>query len=183
MPPDDKKTAPGADQAIGLLAQAKSGDEGAFSDLMRLLYPKAYRVVFQILPSHEDVEEILQDSFLRLYKSLQKLRPEENPLPFLKVIAVRRTYSFLRWRKIGNVSLEDLPEDLPALSVEGTELGVADLYRWAQSLPAQRRLVFLLREVEGATTSEIASLMGVKETTVRRHASMAAEAFRGHFSR
>lgn len=165
------------------LALARGGDEGAFAELMRAYYPRLFRVVFEMVPCREDTEEILQESFFRFYKSLGRLRDGENPFPFLRTIAVRRTYTHLRSRRVFTVSLEDLPENLPELAIEGATLGVPELYAWAAGLPPKRRLVFLLREVEGFETAEIASMMGLSEVTVRRHASLAAEEFRRKFGR
>lgn len=165
------------------IVRAREGDEGAFAQLMRAYYAPLFRVVFQMVPCREDVEEILQESFYRFYRSLGRLREGESPFPFLRTIAVRRTYTHLKARRVSTVSLEDLPESLPELSVVGVALGVADLYRWADSLPPKRRLVFLLREVEGLETAEIAGMMGLREPTVRRHASMAAQEFRDQFGK
>lgn len=163
------------------IARARQGDEAAFADLMRAFYPALFKVVFEMVPSREDAEEILQETFFRFYKSLGRLREGENPFPFLRTIAVRRTYTHLQSRRVSTVSLDDLPENLPELAVVGVTLGVADLYRWADTLPPKRRLVFLLREVEGLETVEIAGMMGIRETTVRRHASIAAQEFRDRF--
>lgn len=172
-----------ADRIGDWIARARDGDEGAFAELMRAYYPRLYRIVFEMVPCREDAEEILQESFFRFYKSLGRLREGENPFPFLRTIAVRRTYTRIRSRKFSTVSLEDLPENLPELAIEGAALGVPELYRWAAGLPPKRRLVFLLREVEGFETAEIASMMGLREVTVRRHASLAAEEFRRKFGR
>ena len=164
------------------LAAAKRGDESAFAEIMRAFYPRLYRTVFEMVPCREDVEEILQESFFRLYKSLGRLRENEDPFPFLRTIAVRRTYTHLKSRGPASVSLEEIPENVPELAVEGATLGVQELYAWAAGLPPKRRLVFLLREVEGFETVEIASMMGLREATVRRHASLAADEFRKRFT-
>jgi RNA polymerase sigma factor (sigma-70 family) len=165
------------------VTSARQGDEEAFASLMRAYYPRLYRTVFEMVPSREDTEEILQETFFRLFKSLGRLRAGEDPFPFLRTIAVRRTYTYLKTRRAAAVSIEDLPENIPELSIEGTSMGVADLYGWAASLPPQRRLVFILREVEGFETREIAAMMGLREATVRRHASLAADEFRKRFGK
>ena len=129
-----------------------------------------------MVPCAQDVEEILQDAFFRFFKALRRVRPDGDPFPFLRTIAVRRTYSFLRRHRIESQTLQDLPEDVPDLTIQGRTLGLAEVYRWAGGLPVQQRLVFLLREVLGIGDREIADLLGIREATVRRHASLAREA-------
>jgi len=129
-----------------------------------------------MVPCAQDVEEILQDTFFRFFKALKRLRPGEDPFPFLRTIAVRRTYSFLRRHRAESQALLKLPEDLPEMAVQGRAIEVQELYRWAAKLPAQQRLVFLLREVLGVQDAEIAQLLDIREATVRRHASLAHQA-------
>jgi RNA polymerase sigma-70 factor (ECF subfamily) len=162
-------------RASAWLAAAKTGDEEAFGHLVRAYYPALFRLIYQMVPCAQDVEDILQDALFRFYRAMKRVRDGEDPFPFLRTIAVRRTYSFLKHRRLGIVSLSDLPEDLPHLAVGGRTLEVAVLYRLAYRLPPQQRLVFLMRDVLGVDDWEIARLLGLKETTVRRHGSLARE--------
>jgi RNA polymerase sigma-70 factor, ECF subfamily len=163
------------------LSAARKGDEEAFACVVKFYYASLFRLVFQMVPCAQDVEDILQDSFFRFYKALGRLKPDEDPFPFLRTVSVRRTYSFLKHRKAENLALEDLPENLPELSVYGRATEVQELYRWAGKLPAQQRLVFLMREVLGIGDAEIARLLDIREATVRRHASLAREALTKQF--
>ncbi|MEW5765451.1 MAG: RNA polymerase sigma factor [Acidobacteriota bacterium] len=156
-------------------AAARRGDESAFERLLKHYYAPLFRTIFQIVPQSEDVEDILQEAFFRFYRSLGTLRPGEDPYPYLKTIAVRRAYSHLRRHRV-HASLEEIPQDLPQLRVAGRPTDLRRVYSWAETLPAQRRLVFLLREVLGQPDSEVAVLLGIREATVRRHASLAREA-------
>lgn len=156
---------------------AREGDEGAFERLLRHYYRPLFRLVFQVALSAEDTEEILQDSFYRFYRSLARLRPGEDPYPYLKAVALRRTYTFLRRRRAAP-TLEPLPEGAGEIQVEGRPMEPERLFRWAWGLPPRRRMVFLLREVMGLPDGEVARLLGIGEVTVRRHASLAREAFR-----
>lgn len=166
-----------AEGPLEWILQAREGSEEAFERLLRHYYRPLFRLVFQIVPVTEDAEEILQDAFFRFYRSLRRLRAGEDPYPFLKAIAVRRAYTHLR-RKRTLPAFEELPEGAADLRVEGTVLEPGLLFRWAWTLPPRRRVVFLLREVMGLPDGEVSALLGVSEVTVRRHASLAREAFR-----
>lgn len=165
------------------LEAARRGDASAFESLVGFYQRPLYRLVFQMVPSREDAEDILQDTFFRFYLALGRLRGGEDPLPFLRTVAVRRTYTFLRRHRLRHESLEDLPENLPQLAIDGVQLEVREIYRWAENLPEARRLVFLLREVLGVEDSEVARLMGIRQPTVRRHAQLALQDLRKAFGR
>jgi len=162
-----------AGEIQGWLEAARRGDASAFESLVGAYQRPVFRLVFQMVPSREDAEDILQETFFRFYLALGRLRPGEDPLPFLRTVAVRRTYTFLRHHRHRHESLEDLPENLPQLAVQGLQLDVKEIYRWAEGLPEARRLVFLLREVLGVEDAEVARLMGIRQPTVRRHAQLA----------
>ncbi len=158
------------------LSEARRGDAEAFSRLLTTFYPTLFRLVFQIVPNFEDVEDILQDTFFRFHRALRRVRPGSDPMPFLRTIAVRRAYSFIRRRRGDQISLQDLPGDPADVRLSGVPVDLEKLYGWARTLPPRRRVVFVLREVLGWEDAEIARMLGISQTTVRRHASLAREA-------
>ena len=167
----------GADTSkIVLLREAQKGDEKAFEQLVNACYSPLYRTVFQMVPNRADVEEILQETFYRFFLSLKKVR-ETDPLPYLRQIAIRRTYTFLGKRRT-EISFDDLPENVPELVIEGRGFDLRDLYGFSSKLPPKRRIIFLLREVLGFEDAEISRELGISEVTVRRHAQMAKEEMR-----
>lgn len=163
------------------IEEARGGDSAAFEALVHMYHRPLFRLVFQMVPCREDVEDILQETFYRFYLSLKRFRTGEDPLPFLRTVAVRRTYTHLTRHRRKLESLDDLPADLPELAIEGHHMGVRHLYEWAAKLPEARRVVFLLREVQGIPDAEIASLLGIKEPTVRRHAQLALQDLKRDF--
>lgn len=169
---------PEADQVEEWLARAKKGDDEAFELLLKALYKRTFKTIFEIVPCYQDVEEILQDSFYRFYRSLRKLREGEDPYYFLRRIAIRRAYTHLK-RSRRAITFEEIPEDLPQLTISGRELPVRSVYELAWKLPPKQRMVFLLRDILGISDKKIAEAMGITETTVRRHASLARKALTG----
>ena len=176
MTPEEKSHDDAA--IVEYLASARNGDQAAFSRLLNACYPAVFRLVFQIVPCFQDVEDILQDTFFRFHKALPRLRPGEDPLPFLKTIAVRRAYTFIRRSRRDHVSLEDLPSELPDLDLLGSPVSLEKVYSWVKVLPPRQRVVFILREILGHDDTEIAGMLSIRETTVRRHASLAREALK-----
>ncbi len=163
------------------LREARDGDEEAFACLVKAYYGPLFRLVYQMVPHAHDAEDILQETFFRFFQALRRLIPGQDPFPFLKTIAVRRTYSFLKRNDRIHVSLDHLPEGTPQLSVQGHPYEIRTLYLWAAKLPPAQRLVFLLRDVLGVEDGEIARLTGLREVTVRRHASLARQTLEREF--
>lgn len=161
---------------IAILREAQKGDEKAFEQLVNLCYNSLYRTVFQMVPNRADVEEILQETFYRFYLSLKKVR-ETDPMPYLRQIAIRRTYTFLGKRR-AEVSFDEIPENIPELMIEGTPFELRSLYEFAAGLPPKRRMIFMLREILGYEDPEISRELGISEVTVRRHAQLAKEELR-----
>lgn len=159
-----------------LLREAQKGDEKAFEQLVNICYNSLYRTVFQMVPNRADVEEILQETFYRFYLSLKRVR-ETDPTPYLRQIAVRRTYTFLG-KKRTEVSFDDIPENVPELVIEGRPFELRDLYEFASGLAPKRRMIFMLREILGYEDAEISRELGISEVTVRRHAQLAKDELR-----
>lgn len=165
---------------IEVLKKAQEGDEKAFEELVNLHYNPLYRVVYQMAPNSADVEEILQETFYRFYLSLKRLK-QQDPFPFLRQIAIRRTYTFLAGKK-KEMAFEEIPETSKELLVEGAGIDLREIYAFAGGLPAKRRMVFILREILGFEDKEISAELGVSEVTVRRHAQMAKEELKKYLS-
>jgi RNA polymerase sigma-70 factor, ECF subfamily len=158
---------------IGLLKKARAGDDRAFEELVNACYSSLYRIVFQMVPNSADVEEILQETFYRFYLSLKKIR-DTDPFPYIRQIAIRRTYTFLGKRR-AEVSFEEIPENSPELMIEGKQFELRELYGFAAELAPKRRMIFMLREILGFDDSEISKELGISEITVRRHAQLAKD--------
>ena len=56
-----------------VIHRAQTGDEGAFADLMWEYYPFVYAIVFRIVKNSHDAEEVVQDTFLNVYRGLTQL--------------------------------------------------------------------------------------------------------------
>ena len=61
-----------------LIYRAQTGDEGAFTDLMREYYPLVYTIVIRIVDNPHDAEEVVQDTFLSAYRGLTQLEDRKK---------------------------------------------------------------------------------------------------------
>lgn len=170
----------GEEQKIeDLLRKSREGDEKSFEEIVKIYTSPLFRLVYQITLNYADTEEILQETFYRFFLAIKRVR-EGDPFPFLRQIALRRSYTFLK-RKKNELSLEELPQESLELSIEGKSIELKEIYQFANSLPPKRKMVFILREILGFEDSEISKELKISETTIRRHSQIAKEEMKKKF--
>jgi RNA polymerase sigma-70 factor (ECF subfamily) len=162
-----------------LLKSSREGDEKSFEELVGIFTPPLFRLIYQITLNYADTEEILQETFYRFFLAIKRVK-EGDPFPFLRQIAIRRSYTFLKKRKT-EISLEEIKEESTEISIEGNTLEIKEIYQFANSLPPKRRLVFILREILGFDDAEISKELKISETTIRRHSQIAKEEMKKKF--
>ena len=84
------------DNENALISRAQSGDEGAFTELMRANYAFVYAIVIGIVNNPNDAEEVVQDTFLNAYRGLPQLEDTKRFKGWLTRIARNRALNWLR---------------------------------------------------------------------------------------
>jgi RNA polymerase sigma-70 factor (ECF subfamily) len=125
------------------------------------------------------VEDLLQDVFVAFIKGASELRDPGALRAYLVSVGIRIVFGELRRRRVRRwvmLSPEgEVPESpqSPA-DVEGA-LALRALYRLLDELPARRRVVFALRQIEGLEVMEVAAALRISDSTVKREARKARE--------
>jgi RNA polymerase sigma-70 factor, ECF subfamily len=157
--------------STGLLERAKSGDLGAFDQLMRLHEKQVLSTALRILGSMEDAQDAAQETFLRLYKSLNRLPDILEIKSWLYRVTVNVCRDALRKRLRHRT--EQLSGPDPASIAPDPELAWMNQERGRlvemalTTLPEKERAAIVLRDVEGLSTREVAGILGSSEVTVR----------------
>lgn len=123
----------------------------------------------------DDIEDIVQETFLHSFAASRR-QSIDNPRAFMVTTARNIALNYLNRsdRKL-NLSTEDLPEQLweeATETLEGQYQSEERFHAFCQSvaaLPAQCRKVFVLKKVYGLSQREIASELGLSESTVEKH--------------
>ncbi|MER3501361.1 MAG: RNA polymerase subunit sigma-24 [Candidatus Fervidibacterota bacterium] len=169
-----------------LLERAKQGDYDAFLKLIEPHERRLYHLALRITGSHEDAEDVLQDTLLSALEHLHDFRGDAAFGTWLYRIAMHNAFRVLRQRRGGAVvSLDELvsertdeneetvphPEFIaewrdPAEIAEQNELRRI-LDEAINQLSETYRAVFLLRDVEGLSTKEVAEILGISEGNVK----------------
>lgn len=161
---------PGQDDR--LVARLRSGAEGAFEDLVIAYQHRIFAVAVRMLGNAAEAEEIAQDVFLRVYRSIAEFRGEARLSTWLYGIASRLCLNRLasadrRLRRDDADALDRAPAggDAAAL-MERREMESA-LREAIAGLPEDRRIVVVLRDLEGLSYEEISEALGLELGTVR----------------
>lgn len=179
-----------------LVRHAQSGDTRAFDELVRRYKDKVYRLSYKILRHEDDAAEALQDAFLSAFRGIDKFKIESTFSTWLYRIATNASLMKYRKRRDHHVSLEQsqssdeeaetlqlpdwskqpLNELLNSETREVMEEGI-------QRLPEELRTVFVLRDVEGLSNSEVANILDLTVAAVKSRLHRARIALRDRLNR
>ena len=169
---------------LDLIRAASAGDRAAFDELVRLKRERVVRTALQVTGDLDDALDVAQGVFVKLWQGFGRYRRRFDT--WLYRITVNAAIDHLRSRGPRGV-LQPLPDDpgeLPAPAgrppeeVLDLELLQRAFRRLAAQLAPKQRAAFVLREIEGLDTAEVARVMGVAESTVRNHLLQARRTLR-----
>lgn len=163
-----------------LVAAAKSGDVASFEELVNRYERKIYRLTMNITRNREDAEDAMQDAFMKAYSHLNTFQEGSRFYTWLVRIAANEALMRLRKRRPNQFSLDEPIEgDDDIIPREIEDWGPSPEQRYAQSemreilngvidqLDPAFRVVFVLRDVEGLSTEETASTLGISVAAVK----------------
>jgi RNA polymerase sigma-70 factor (ECF subfamily) len=157
----------------GLLDRLRTGEPRAFEELVIGYQHRVFGVALRMLGSAAEAEEIAQEAFLRAHRAIGEFRGDSTLATWLYAIASRLCLNRLatgerRHGRAGDDALDRLANGHadPAAAAEQGELEAA-LHRAIAELPEDRRVVIVLRDLEGLSYEEIAATLDLPLGTVR----------------
>jgi RNA polymerase sigma-70 factor, ECF subfamily len=171
-----------------LAARAAAGDGSAFHALVERHRAMVYRLAYQFAGNHYDAEDIAQDVFIKVFRSLDRFRYDAQLTSWLYRIVMnacidhKRRHAPAGWAPFtedAELRMANTPEEGPGPEDQayGGQLGDV-LQTEIARLPAGQRLVFTMRHHEGLKLSEIADALGLAEGTVKRQLHAAVHRLR-----
>ena len=165
-----------------LVAEARAGSGEAFATLLNQYDRRLFRLALNITANQQDAADVLQEALLRAYRGLDKFRGDSRFYTWIVRIVVNEGLMKLRKRRASSwVSLDEPVEtddhslmpreiedwgDNPEQRYSKTEFH-AILNQNMEQLEPALRIVFLLRDIEGFSTEETASMLGLSVTAVK----------------
>ena len=156
-----------------LVARAQGGDRTAFTELFRRHQVDVTRLVFRLLGRPSDVEDVVQEVFFQVHKSLGDFRGQAKFGTWLHRVTVNVVLMARRAARSRPVFAEPPAREPASLHTPMPDEEVARGRRMAafqrllDRLPEKKRTVFLLHELEGMAPSDIALAVGAPVLTVR----------------
>lgn len=151
-----------------LIQLCKKGDTKAQYRLYKLYSKAMYNIALRMTGKKQTAEDVLQDSFIRAFTDIQKLKNELAFGGWLKRIVINRCIDEIRKRK----NIFSYTE-----SIEGLHFEIADdeeettnpeiVHRLIKKLPDGARVILVLHAIEGYKHAEISEKLGISESTAK----------------
>ena len=184
---EEKPDIPAEEIALLALLQNEATRERGFRELMRTYQERLYWHVRRILPEHDDTNDVLQNTFVKVFRNIDKFKGDARLYTWLYRIATNEAITFLNKQKKRTViSMDDddkvnWDEILPSETNIEPAADILDRLDQAISLlPEKQRLVFNMRYYDEMPYREMSEVLGTSEGALKasfHHATKKIEEF------
>lgn len=161
-----------------LLMAVRQGEESALNELIGRKTKPLLQLCQRILSDAEEARDVVQVTFFKVWENRAKFDDRWSPNTWIYRIASNLAIDHLRSRKSREKSHEPVRQHLRQVAdgrahrdlsrLQQTEVSM--IFReLSAGLSEKQRMVFLLRELEGLSSPEVAEILGCRESTVRNH--------------
>jgi RNA polymerase sigma-70 factor, ECF subfamily len=165
----------------GIINKLKQGNEQAFKELVESYRSMVVNTCFGLLHNMEDAEDVAQDVFIEVFRSVENFRADSKISTWLYRIAVNRSLNFIRnnkkhkWFQSFSEVVESKKEllnqlnhqsaDDPESELENSQRALL-LHQAIDSLPENQRIAFTLNKYEDLAYKEISEVMNLSVSSV-----------------
>lgn len=169
-----------------LLHRVAQDDEDAFKVIFDAYKERFYAVALKMTRSHAIAEEIVQETFIKIWQKRFSLGDIENADAYFFTAIYRRIYNYYKKLALEQKLLDHIAT-LPASKNITDETVLAwESERFIndaiKSLPAQQQLVFRLSKQDGLSREQIAEKLQISPNTVRNHLAAAIQSIKAHLN-
>ena len=163
-PPDEKE----------LLALLKQGNEQAFEKIYNLYSPRLFGNIYRMVKSESTTQEILQDTFIKIWSGRDSIDPDKSFRSYLFRIAENKVYDFFRKaardKKIQARLFSAATEEYEHIEemIYRKENALV-LQKAIDSLSPQRQQVYRLIKLDNKSYEEVSRLLGISVSTISDH--------------
>jgi RNA polymerase sigma-70 factor (ECF subfamily) len=170
--PTPPPTAQSEARLLRLVERIKDDDPLAFEELYRLTRDEVLRTLFHLVGQRPDLEDLVQETYVRLMKAVPSFRGESQFRTFLYRVCANVALMHLRWwRRRREAIVEEVPDRIAPGEDPERAAQAAQAARLVQKalerLTAKKRIVFVYHELCGMGPEEIARAVGSSYNTVR----------------
>lgn len=185
----------GVDADMEYVKAAQKGDVEAFDQLVIKYSPKLYSLIYNMTSNAEDSRDLLQEVFLKAFRSLPKFQRKSTFYTWIYAIGVNLTLNFLKKRKRrAGYSFDPMDEavlnnevfvDKKHGSNPTEQIRINELQKKLnialQQLSEGHRAVVTMFDIQGMRHAQIAKILGISEGTVRSRLHYAHQQMQGEF--
>ena len=155
-------------------------EEYAFEILVKNYQQKLYYHIRRMVPSHDDADDVLQNTFIKIWGGLKNFREEAHLYTWLYRIATNEALSFLRQKKQANSTSLDSIEHQLSKNLESDHYFSGDeiqlqLQKAILTLPEKQRIVFNMRYYDETPYAEMAEILETSEGALKASYHIAAK--------
>jgi len=160
-----------------LVQKAQQDDERAFGKLVERYETKVYSLAMKMLRNPEDAEDVLQDTFLRAYRGIKSFQGNSTFSTWIYRITANSALMRLRKKKLPTVSIDDAGERETPINIADWSPGPVEqlltqetqkaMDEAIEALPPEFKQVFILRDVEELSNSEVAEILDLSVAAVK----------------
>lgn len=165
-----------------LIQKLKEGDDEAFSAIYKLYWEKVYNFSRLYLASSEDVAEIVQEVFIKLWETRHLIDEEQSFEGFLFIITRNQIFNYSRKRLNYSFLKMTVMQSIEKSYEEEDQLEIADLKKHLSvlisQLPERQQEIFRLSRERHMTYKQIAEQLSISEKTVEYHMTAALKYLR-----
>lgn len=171
-----------------LITQFQSGQIAAFNTLVKRWECPIYNFVLRYSGNRDDARDLCQQTFIRVYKSLRRLRDPNKFASWIYQIALNACKDASRVRRLVSLDTHEetssIADAAPHPDTLAHEQSVRDLLNRAlQNLPEEQRVVIIMKEYQGLKFTEIAETLTIPVNTVKSRMYYGLSALKKIFDR
>jgi RNA polymerase sigma-70 factor, ECF subfamily len=165
-----------ADVLEKLIEDAKDGNVYAFGKIVKCHQSYAYAIAFRFLCDEDDAEDVVQESFIRIWNHLHDFDPRKTFTTWMYKIVVNLCYDKAKsnkrrmsifTRSSDNSSIVDCIDNIDIEQKVTNKETVALIKLIADGLSEQQRIIFLLRDLQDLTIQEVVDITGMSESAIK----------------
>jgi RNA polymerase sigma-70 factor, ECF subfamily len=180
-PHDSEAFAEGSEEDVAIVDALRAGHPDAADRLFLAHGEHVQRVLARVLGPDPDLIDLIQDVFVTALTSFRRLKDPRALRPWLTTIAVftarARIRKRARWSFFRFLPFDEMPEQTAISTPVEVSEALQCTYRVLNRMPAQERIPFALRVIDGMELTQVAEACGFSLATVKRRLSRAKQRF------
>ena len=169
-----------------LLLRIQQGDVKAFGQMYTIYSPRLYANILKLVKSATITEELLQDTFQRIWEHRQNIDTDKSFRSYIFTIARNLVYDYFNKASRQRL-LERHLQAIEEKSVLKTEQRLEEkesglfLEKAVRQLPPQRKLVYTLCKIEGRSYEDVSIMLGISVSTISDHIVKATKSIKAYY--